>query len=367
MSKKLKSNIIKLKKGDYLNNTCLRIGICIFLILASVVFVSTTPYDVFVTRNATEIPIIKLHPVYQLYIFLIAALILVKAQGILSKIQSRILFMFLILLVTLVCVYLAFNLDTYLRVADPGVCVRAARDFNLGKYSELHNGGYLCMYPYQLYWVSWLRILLSIHNSVRFLYYFNALISVATIVCIYAITCELIQNDAVRNNAIILAALFLPVIFNTLFVYANVLALFLTTFSIWLLIHGINNQKYSYVFCSLFPVVVASLIKNNYLIALIAFFIVLFFTKIKKLRVILMLLISVCFITFSNLTINHYYSEMSHTTVNVKSGVPKSGFIVMGLQENGPKSGWFSDFTWQSYNRNHHSAKKIDQESKKHW
>lgn len=351
-------------KNKHFGNYILKTGIGIFLLIASVVFVLMSTFNVFVTRNASEIPIVSLHPVYEIYAFIVAAMLLVCLQSVFNNIKSQYLFSLVIVWVALIAIFLAANVSTYLRPADPGTCIKAARSFNNGHYGFLRNGGYLCKYPYQLYWISWLRFLLSINNSVRFLYYVNAIISVMTIVLIYMTSCEMTHNNMIRNTTAILSGLFLPIVFNTLFIYANVLALLLTLIGIWLLVRGLVRSRDTFIYWSPLPIVAASLFKNNYMIALIAFFIAILFTKLKRLKIFIMLLISIFCMSLCNTAINHYYSNVSHTTVNVKNGMPKSGFVVMGIQNTSQKPGWFSGFTDYNYKKYHHSAKKVDEVSK---
>lgn len=343
----------------------------LFALVAAIVFVIAATYNSFVSMNAAEQPIISLNPVYMFIFFIIIIGILCRIQPLLKNINPNHLFLVLSIILTLAGLYLAIFADDFLRGAnpsslrrsDPGACVTIARHLNSHNYLDFQTSGYLHMYPYQIYWITLLRVLLKINNRVRFLYIVLLFSAILAYFVIFKISQLILKNSALVNTSLILYFIFLPNIFNILFVYANLPAFVLFLFGILCYLLGLK-KKSLLIYVSAGLIVFSYLLKNNFLIGLIAFLITVCLSNIKVQTKLILLLMSVLMIFGCNFSINHYYSSISHVSIVNNKGMPKSAYLLMGLSENGNKDGWFDGSTVRSYMSEDYSTNKTDLKSR---
>lgn len=345
---------------------CLKFIFIVATVIIAVVLLTSLTYNTVVSMNYFEIPHIYLNAFYYFLIFVIFSFLLNFFNKTLAKIPSHYICISGLVLFSIAGLYLVFKADSFLRSADPRFCYLAAKRMNAGNFIDLHKGHYLSYYPYQLYWVSFERLVLKIHNSVRFLYLVNFFISLGIFGMLYAITCVVSKSNAVRNNSVILSILFLPGLFNILFVYGNVLGYLLFLLSFFFLIKGMQGKSF-YLYLSVLCMVMSYLIKNNFLIGLLTLFIVIVISQVSWKHKLALIVLSLISIMMANFSINSIYSQQSKTDVEISNSIPKSSYIAMGLQEKDPgKPGWFDGYNITVYQRNHNSPVKADNASKRY-
>ena len=351
----------------------LKILCLFFVIIATIVFTLSVTYNVKVSMNGSETPLVSLNPTYWFLIFLFWLIALVIIQPQLNRVKSKWLFLILLVIFLICGSYLVIFSDDYLRGSnpssllrvDPGSCVTIARHLNNGLYIDLKKNGYAYMYPFQLYWISFLRLLLKINNTVRFLYWMNLLFSAMSLIFTYLISRKLLKEQNKINTSIILSFTFFPILFNVLFVYSNVMALLLFLIASYFAVCYAKDKGQFKLYTAIFFYVGASLIKNNYLIGIISFFIVLCLSNETVKSKVVAILLVIVLLTISNVFISSYYSLKSHTQISTNNGIPKSSYIVMGLSESGLKSGWFDGSTVREFMAEGYSTKKTNIVSKK--
>lgn len=361
------TQVLNKQKFNAINVFLLKEIICIFILISSIVFVISTTYNNFVAMNASEVPNISLNPVYIFLLFIILFTLLVRYYDFLGKINSNYLFFILLTIFILAGIYLVIFSDDYLRIADPGTTVDIARQFNKGDFSMLKaKSSYINEYPYQIYWISWLRVLLGINNSVRFLYWINLVLSTISLIFIFLIS-KNILNQKETNLAVVLSFLFMPQLFNVLFVYANVISLTLFLGSSFFFIYSLKkNHSGNWILLTDILLVMSYLLKNNYLIGIIAFFVTLLFVNLNIKKKILSILLILLMIFFANIFVGKYYSsQVTDSKFAFSSGVPKSAFIMMGLNEHGSKSGWFDNSTVELYKKHNFSSVETNKAANK--
>lgn len=210
-------NLNKVTGIDFL---LLRTISAISLLIMMILFIVSTTYNSFVSMDAKETPIISLNPVYVFIIFILFILFLLTGQSLLKNINNKYFFVVALLIFILLGLYLVIFADDYLRKADPGATVQIARQFNENNFGGLRKkGNYLDTYPFQIYWISWLRILLGINNSIRFLYIVNLAFVSTAMVFMYLINKFLLINNKAINISTLISFMFLPQLFNVLFIY----------------------------------------------------------------------------------------------------------------------------------------------------
>lgn len=364
-------NMLKMSRREYCLLTCKAITFLFFLVCLFI-FLFFSTFNNVISMDSSETPIISLNPVYLFLTFMIFFICLILAQPLLEKINSMYLFLTILTIFVIFGIYLVIFSDTFLRGSnpssplrvDPGSCVSVARHFNNGNFIDLKSGGYVNMYPYQLYWITFLRLLLGISNSVRFLYWVMLFFAVTAIILIYLISCLIFNKKSVINTSTILSFLFLPNLFNVLFIYANLPAYVFFLLGVYLFL--LSNKKFKpLIYFSVLSFCIAALLKNNFLIGLIAFIIILTILDKNWKKKVEIILLSFFIISGCNLAIGKYYSSVSNLSVSLKSGMPKTAFLLMGLKENGIKDGWFDGITVRMYESNHYSTSMTDSSAKK--
>lgn len=364
-------NMLKMFRREFSLLTYKSITLLFFLVCLFIFLLFST-YNNVISMDSSETPIISLNPVYLFFAFIIFFICLILVQPVLEKINSMYLFLAILTVFVIFGIYLVTFSDTFLRGSnpssplrvDPGSCISVARHFNNGNFIDLKSGGYVNMYPYQLYWITLLRLFLGISNSVRFLYWVMLFFAVTAIILIYLISCLIFNKKSVINTSTILTFLFLPNLFNVLFIYANLPAYVFFLLGIYLFLLSNKKLKYLIYFSTIF-FCIAALLKNNFLIGLIAFIIMLTISDKKWVKKVEIILLSFLIISGCNLAIGKYYSSASNLRVSLKSGMPKTAFLLMGLKENGIKDGWFDGVTVRMYESNHYSTGKTNSSAKK--
>ncbi len=239
--------------------------------------------------------------------------------------------------------------------ADSLLCFQTAKMFSLGNYSALLQGNYVYFYPYQLGLIFFEEILFRLfgNNSILLFQLINCISMIITYYLIVKIFDILFKKE---NNSILLMILlfcFIFYIFFCSFVYGNLISFCLSVISIYyFLLFNNESKKWKKILFALVSVIsmgIAYCIKSTALIIVIALVIISFisfFDKKDKIHFIYILLM----ILFFSLPLNiiyKYYENRSNITIN--SGVPKIGWIAMGLHDGMIGPGWWDDSARQNY------------------
>ena len=148
--------------------------------------------------------------------------------------------LFLFLIMGLCLVYCS---STSLRQSDPKNCLEIAQHLNTGDYSDFKKENYLGWYPYQIYWITYLRPLVVVTNNIKFLYVLNLAYECIIFVTFYKITALFTSKNAILNNVSLLSMLFLPNLFNILFICGNIPGYMFFLLSVYFLIKVLQGEK----------------------------------------------------------------------------------------------------------------------------
>lgn len=162
-------------------------------------------YSSTVTQNWHEIPVLRQNNWKMVVVFIIAAVIFYLLCPLLEKIPSKAILSFVLVVFIGSSLYIALNADTSLRLSDQLFCWQAANQFNHGNFEMLKPQGYIGTAPWQLGWVSFLRIIQHLHFGIRQVYILNVIFQGISIVLIYII-CQQIWHDRLVNNLSIMLA-----------------------------------------------------------------------------------------------------------------------------------------------------------------
>lgn len=338
--------------------------VLIILISAQICYSST------VTQNWHEIPVFRLNNWETIVAFLVATVIFYLSCPLLMKIPSKLVLAFVLIIFICGSLYVTLRADTTLRLSDQLFCWQAANQFNHGNFEMLKPREYVGTAPWQLGWVSFLRIIQHFHGGIRQIYILNVVFQSISIVLIYVI-CQQIWHDRLINNlSLVLSGLFLPNIFNNLFVYGTIIGYSFFLLAVAFSVKYVNHPAISNILGMVISIAIAFSLKSNFqigVLALVILSIILILKKFSWLRLlaIILLLLSV---PATNFALGHYYSATSNINVSLtQSGQPKSAFFAMGLQTSRTptKDGWFNGYNVHVYQQSHYNHELADQIARK--
>lgn len=266
--------------------------------------------------------------------------------------------------------YIVFHQNDMLRHDALQVLV-AAKSLNGSDYSSLQPlVGYLFKYPHQIGLVSLERLLLMLLGSenVKGLFIINLILSICDNFLLYRITDLVFKNSQVSKLSMVMAFLFLPHIFFILFVYGINYGLFLVLLSLFFLIKFINDKKWGNFAGTLIPLVLAVIIRSNYIIMAMTIFIILIldFLRTKSWKNILLAILPFILISLLNgLLVNSYEKASKISEID---GEPKIAWVAMGLDDNPTYNrlpGWYDAYVENVYTKYNGNEDKITNDSKK--
>ena len=266
--------------------------------------------------------------------------------------------------------YIVFHQNDMLRHDALQVLV-AAKSLNGSDYSSLQPlVGYLFKYPHQIGLVSLERLLLMLLGSenVKGLFIINLILSICDNFLLYRITDLVFKNSQVSKLSMVMAFLFLPHIFFILFVYGINYGLFLVLLSLFFLIKFINDKKWGNFAGTLIPLVLAVIIRSNYIIMAMTIFIILIldFLRTKSWKNILLAILPFILISLLNgLLVNSYEIASKISEID---GEPKIAWVAMGLDDNPTYNrlpGWYDAYVENVYTKYNGNEDKITNDSKK--
>ena len=266
--------------------------------------------------------------------------------------------------------YIVFHQNDMLRHDALQVLV-AAKSLNKSDYSSLQPlVGYLFKYTHQIGLVSLERLLLMLLGSenVKGLFIINLILSICDNFLLYRITDLVFKNSQVSKLSMVMAFLFLPHIFFILFVYGINYGLFLVLLSLFFLIKFINDKKWGNFAGTLIPLVLAVIIRSNYIIMAMTIFIILIldFLRTKSWKNILLAILPFILISLLNgLLVNSYEKASKISEID---GEPKIAWVAMGLDDNPTYNrlpGWYDAYVENVYTKYNGNEDKITNDSKK--
>lgn len=243
-----------------------------------------------------------------------------------------------IVLVFSLC-YLAFGIYMILHAplglrADVQSCLESAKSFRKSHPADvLEPGSYLFTYPHQLGLVSFFRILGPLANP-KALFSLNLLAVLLVQVMQVRISAMLFQNDRITKITALLSYLFLPPLFFILFAYNTLYSLAFAMAGIYFLLRFEEKKQTLFLAASLLCLVLATLLRSNLVILLIAIAIMLLLRALYQKRwlyVAVALLPILCYMLASKGLISGY-ARWSNQDL---PGLPQKAWISIGLNNGG--------------------------------
>lgn len=247
--------------------------------------------------------------------------------------------------------------------ADSYNIFQAATDAAQGKYTSMQNNSsfynsafyssysYFHFYPFQLGFVAFCELIYRLFgtDSSMPVQIINVLSVSAAYFALARITRLLFKRKSVEFIAILLLLLCIqPVLFCT-FVYGNIIGMCCAVWACLLLIKYFQTERYRWAVISGVMLVLATLIKYNNLIYLVAFVIMLLVHLVKKKKwqsAVIAVSLIVAVLGSGSLVIKHYEGRSG---TQFCEGVSQTLYLDMGLQESYMAPGWFGTIAKDTY------------------
>lgn len=236
-------------------------------------------------------------------------------------------------------------------VADRDHVSEAAIGFLNGDYSLLMTGGYLFIYPYQLTYVAFLELCYYLTGNGY--YFFPQMINAVAVALIfyhiYRLTEELFEEKLVSLLALILSFGGISLMFFCTYVYGNILGLCFSLWAVRELIKFLKKGKLRHGISAAILISLGSLLKNNFILFLIAMAVILFVAYCREKKPVYLVVLVCCFLvrTVFDHGLERYYEERSN--IEIGDGQPMLGSLAMGLRDDGNAPGWHNGFDINIY------------------
>lgn len=229
--------------------------------------------------------------------------------------------------------------------------------------SNYYNGySYYNFYPFQLGFVFISEIIYRIFGTASSMpmQVINVLCVAVAYLGIAKITKIIFKRRSIEFIAILLlAGCFQPILFCT-FVYGNIIGMCCAIWASYFLIRYFQSSKYILLLPCGALLVLATIVKYNNMIYLVAFVIMLIIHTVRDKKwqsIAFALAICIATVGASNLIIMSYESRAN---TELKDGVSQTLYLDMGLNESYMAPGWYNGIALQTYLTNNFDNKAAD-------
>lgn len=213
------------------------------------------------------------------------------------------------------------------------------------------HGKYMQIYPNQLGLAAILETLyrLTGGENWKVFMYLTALANGAVVYLLYRIT-DRLYHDQNADRLVLLASMgCIQIILYSTFLYGIMLGLAFALGAFYAVLLFLERGKWHYAVSSGILIGISILVKNNYSIFLVALVILLLYDAVKKSGgksfAAVLIILGLTVILSKSLTA--FYEHRSGLTL--ESGMPKSLWVAMGMQEGERAEGWYNEFNFNTY------------------
>ena len=321
------------------------------LVLLGLVFAANLIWTCHVSYDDAEIVSYSVSPLYLVFVPVALLCVYLYAQ-IAARADTRKLFRIFSAAYVIAGAYLIFNTEAFIR-ADASSVWTAAGTFLKGFFPDLKSDGYLSMFPFQLGMVSYDMLLRLFSDNVKILYAVNLLeVLVINRLC-FRITESLFGDETVSRIVVLLAFAFVPQLLFILFGYGLIPGFCCFMAALYFCIRVYKNAAAKDVLLMILFSVLASLLKPNFKIGVIAMAIVLLLKPGENGKAYLRLLITAALVLLCSFASFHLV-KLSYSAVSgadIGGGTPIDVYIAMGtdLDNNVRAPGWYDGYTFSAY------------------
>lgn len=258
--------------------------------------------------------------------------------------------------------------------SDPAKVYKIAMQWREGNFSSYAEGGYLFRYPYQsgiILFYYFLSFLFGINNYVGLQF-----VNVIALAAVYMLLVRLSSVFWQEKLSVIVHAaliLWLPITFYVTYLYGTLPGMALSLGAVYCAVQYLNTRKYRYILPSALCMGLATVLKMNCLIFLIAIACFLFYDAIdilppKKKELHGQWIVSLAFIGLLILGVvgcngasDRYVERLSGYRAG--DGEAMISWVVMGLQETPLGPGGYSGYIGDIFVEKHYDTEKINEAS----
>lgn len=239
-------------------------------------------------------------------------------------------------------------------VGDQASVCTAAEGFRTGDYSMLTMDSYeryLYIHPHQLGLTALIELVFAIFGNGNHMA-FQLLNCVGAVVCVYSgyrITRLLTADRRAWVYYLFLAAACFPLFFYVTFVYGEIPSLTCSLAAVWMFLEYRKKGGLGWLFGCCAACMLACLIRNNSIILLIAFVLVLLVAALgeKRLRPVLAAALLVAVFLGGRFCLRTVYEQRSGVEIN--DGAPMILYVAMGMQKGEGAPGWSNGYILHNY------------------
>ncbi|MFM1525567.1 MULTISPECIES: LTA synthase family protein [Helcococcus] len=334
-----------------------------FLVLFSLLIVSTFQ-STFIRLNE-KVTFLYFDYYWILFLFLhvIFLFFIIKNKNIINE---KIFFVLLTTIYILIAGYLIINISPIIR-ADANIVYKVANQLRNGIYDYFNPGMYMNYYPHQLGLVYYNYLLGFISYSTKFIFFVNFIEVVAINYAMYRIIKILSKNNKLKILiGIYLSFAFTPQLLFISFAYGLIPGFLFMIYGVLNILKFNKYGKIKNLILSIIFLIISCLIRNNFIIAVIAIAIYEWITLDNKKIIALKFLLG--FLILNSATGFLLKNITSHiTNIKISKGMPKILWIAMGTDINNNRlgPGWYNGYhtnVLEDMNYNFDKAGKIGKE-----
>ena len=276
---------------------------------------------------------------YLLILFVFMFLILKYSE----KIKEKNLFLLFSLVYLVIGIYMIMNINSVLRY-DALSIHNAAIAMHQGDFSAMDVGHYIYRYPHQIGFMIYEYMMGFISHDAKILFWVNFFAVFVINFFIYQIAKEIFENQHKINLVTItLSFLFLPQFFFVTFAYGLIPGFCFLMIGIYGLFRFVRTGKRKWMIMSSIFLMLAVLMKKNFIIAMVACLCYLFLQwlrkKDKKFLTFMLLIFTIFVLGKMMMTIG----IESYSGKKVNKGVPSILWVAMGTDPKNHKrsGGWY--------------------------
>lgn len=260
-----------------------------------------------------------------------------------EKIDEKKLFLLFSMIYFVMGIYLIMNINCVLRY-DALSVHDASIAMHRGDFSTMDRGHYTYRYPHQLGFLIYEYLIGFISHDAKLLFGINLIAVLVINFFMYQIAKEIFENQHKINLVTItLSFLFFPQFFFITFAYGLIPGFCLLMIGIYCLLRFVRTEKWKWMILSGIFLMLAVLMKKNFIIAMVAclcYLLLQWLQKKDKKFLDFMLLIVVIFV-IGKMTMTKGFESYSGKKVN--EGVPSILWVAMGTDPKNHKrsGGWY--------------------------
>ena len=344
------------------------IALCLFVAAVIVLCVSTVTtiyYDMgsdvdWPQYGKENIPLLA-----HLLVVVLAVFYFLKAKSVFEK-KRRALAVFGLIFVTAYCLLLILGIKPQ-AVNDSKTLDNIINQFVDGDYLSLTEpGGYLFVWPFQLGYVAFGQLMVSIFGkSNYFAWDMVQLLSIlVTVYLIYKLSWEFFEDEEVCGIVSLLSCGALFFYNYVTYIYGDIISMAPQTLALYMMVLYVKRNKKLYGFISAVSIAAAILIKTNCEITLIALLMILFLSTIdssaesvkkKLVQNIVIAVVMILLVFASKAAIDNYFCKLTGLD-KIPPGSPSWSHIAMGLQESELEDGWFNGYNYKVFEENNYDS-----------